>query len=223
MFNLYAVENLITNQKYYGITSLSVDERWRKHQYSYRTEKKKNDCPKFYNSIRKYGVENFNAILLESSLDPQYIENLEIEKISNDPNCLNISPGGGGMTCNSGWKHSPETIQKLKEKTPPMLGKQHSEETKRKISESQKGLQVGEKNGMYGKKQSEEFKKYMSLLMSENNPMKGKTHSPEAREKIKKNAIGRIPWNKGKTGVYSGEVLEKMRQSALDRKKRDRK
>jgi hypothetical protein len=63
----------------------------------------------------------------------------------------------------------------------------------------------------------------MSLLMSENNPMKGKTHSPEAREKIKKNAIGRIPWNKGKTGVYSEEVLEKMRQSALDRKKRDRK
>jgi group I intron endonuclease len=217
MFHLYAVENLITNQKYYGITSLSIEECWKKHQYSYKTEKKKNDFPKFYNSIRKYGEENFNVILLESSQDSQYIENLEIEKISNDADCLNVSPGGGGMTCNSGWKHSPETIQKLKEKTPPMLGKKHSEESKTKMRESQKGLQVGEKNGMYGKTHSEEFKKNMSLRMSENNPMKGKTHSPEARDKIKKNAIGRIPWNKGKTGVYSEEVREKMRQSALKR------
>lgn len=209
MFNLYAVKNLITNQKYYGITSLSVEDRWKKHQYSYKTEKKKNDCPKFYNSIRKYGEENFNVILLESSQDSQYIENLEIEKISNDADCLNVSPGGGGMTCNSGWKHSAETIQKLKEKAPPMLGKKHSEETKRKISESQKGLQVGDKNGMYGKTHSEEFKKNMSLRMSENNPMKGKTHTEDSRSKISASRVGKSSsiigmkiWNDGNAEKY---------------------
>ena len=212
MFNLYAIENSITLQKYYGITSLSVGERWKKHQYACRTEKKKNDCPKFYNSIRKYGEKNFNAVLIESSQDSQYIENLEIEKIFNDPDCLNVSPGGGGMTCNSGWKHSAETIQKLKEKEPPMLGKKHSEETKRRISESQKGLQVGEKNGMYGKNQSEEFKKNMSLRMNSDNPMKGKTHTEEARNKISASKIGKPSficgmkmWNDGNDEKYSFE------------------
>ena len=212
MFNLYAIENSITLQKYYGITSLSVGERWKKHQYACRTEKKKNDCPKFYNSIRKYGEENFNAVLLESSQDSQYLENLEIEKIFIDPDCLNVSPGGGGMTCNSGWKHSDETIQKLKEKEPPMLGKKHSEETKRRISESQKGLQIGEKNGMYGKKQSEEFKKNMSLRMNIDNPMKGKTHTEEARNKISASKIGKPSfncgmkmWNDGNDEKYSFE------------------
>jgi group I intron endonuclease len=212
MFNLYVVENLITNQKYYGITSLSVKERWKKHQYSYRTEKKKNDCPKFYNSIRKYGVENFKISLIECSTDCQHIEKLEIEKISNDTDCLNVSPGGGGMTTNPGWKHSPETIQKLKEKTPPMLGKIHSEETKRKISESQKGLQVGEKNGMYGKTQSEEWKKERSIKMMQNNPMKGKTHTEEARNKISASKIGKPSsivgmkmWNDGNNEKYSFE------------------
>lgn len=212
MFKLYAVENLITHQKYYGITSLSVEERWQKHRYSYKTEKKKNDCPKFYNSIRKYGEENFKVILLESSLDSQYIENLEIEKISNDPNCLNISSGGGGMTCNYGWKHSPETIQKLKEKTPPMLGKKHSEETKKKISESQKGLQVGEKNGMCGKTHSEEWKRERSIQMLQNNPMKGKTHTEDARNKISASRKGKPSfisgmkmWNDGNDEKYSFE------------------
>ena len=42
MQEVYAIENLITSQRYYGITSLSVEERWKKHQYAYKTEKKKN-------------------------------------------------------------------------------------------------------------------------------------------------------------------------------------
>ena len=31
----------------------------------------------------------------------------------------------------------------------------------------------------------------MSLKMSENNPMKGKTHSPEAKEKMRQAALNR--------------------------------
>jgi len=40
--------------------------------------------------------------------------------------------------------------------------------------------------------------------------MKGKTHSPETREKMRNAALGRIPWNKGKTGVYSDEIRQIM-------------
>lgn len=191
MYSLYCIENKITGQKYIGITSLKPEDRWKKHQYAYKTEKKKNDCPKFYNSIRKYGIENFELSVLKQSEDASYIEGLEVKYITENKDLLNVSPGGGGMTINSGWKHSPETIKKLKEKPPPMLGKKHSPETIEKMKDDPRRKNSGEKNGMYGKTQSEEFKKNMSLRMRENNPMKGKSHSPEAKEKMRQAALKR--------------------------------
>lgn len=75
------------------------------------------------------------------------------------------------------------------------------------------GAFYGEQNGMYGRKHSQQHKKFMSITMSgEKNPMYGKTHTKEAREKISKSAIGRKVWNKGKVGVYSEETLKKMRR-----------
>ena len=49
-----------------------------------------------------------------------------------------------------------------------------SEETRRKLSEAGKG---------------------------EKNPFYGKSHSEESKEKMSKSSKGRIPWNKGKTGL----------------------
>ena len=43
MYSLYCVENKITGQKYIGITSLKPEERWKKHQYASKTEKKVNE------------------------------------------------------------------------------------------------------------------------------------------------------------------------------------
>ena len=42
------------------------------------------------------------------------------------------------------------------------LGKHHSEETRKKLSDAHKGKQVGENNPFYGKHHSEESKKKMS-------------------------------------------------------------
>tara|TARA_Y100000780_G_scaffold132785_1_gene119551 strand:- start:274 stop:477 length:204 start_codon:yes stop_codon:yes gene_type:complete len=50
----------------------------------------------------------------------------------------------------------------------------YSEETRRKLSEAGKG---------------------------EKNPFYGKSHSEESKEKMSKSSKGRIPWNKGKTGL----------------------
>jgi group I intron endonuclease len=64
---------------------------------------------------------------------------------------------------------------------------------------------------------SEEMKlKHSILLSGENNGMFGKNHSDESKQKMKLNMKGRIPWNKGKHGIYSEEYLEKLRK--LDRK-----
>jgi len=47
---------------------------------------------------------------------------------------------------------------------------------------------------------------------------KGFRHTKKSIALMSKNQIGRIPWNKGKTGVYSKEVIEKQRQSHLGEK-----
>lgn len=48
-------------------------------------------------------------------------------------------------------------------------------------------------------------------VSGKNNPMFGKHHSAESIQKNKDNHLGKIPWNKGKRGVYSEETLKKLR------------
>ena len=68
------------------------------------------------------------------------------------------------------------------------LGKPLTEEHRRNLSESRRG----EKNHNYGRK-----------------------FTPEMRRKMSEAALGRAPWNKGKTGIYSPETLEKMSLAKL--------
>jgi hypothetical protein len=44
-------------------------------------------------------------------------------------------------------------------------------------------------------------------------PYERKPHSQETKQKIKKSNTGKIPWNKGKTEIYSEVSLEKMRKA----------
>jgi len=79
-----------------------------------------------------------------------------------------------------------ETLKnKYKEGWSPRTGHTHSEETKKKISEAQKGN-----------------KKWL-----------GKTHSEETKKKMSESHKGKAPGNKGKKA--SAETLEKMRQAKL--------
>lgn len=67
-------------------------------------------------------------------------------------------------------RKNPHTDEWKKKHSKMMIGRKHSEETKRKISDAQKGS----KNHMYGKHLSEETKKKLSLAFSgKNNPMYG--------------------------------------------------
>lgn len=89
-----------------------------------------------------------------------------------------------------GRKHTEETKLKLRQKN---LGSKQSDETKRKI-----GL------AHIGRKHSEETKRQLSELK------KGKKFSKEHREKLSTSMLGRVPWNKGKKGVWS--PTEEMRR-----------
>lgn len=104
-----------------------------------------------------------------------------------------------------------------------MYGKHHSEETKKKISESRVGRFCGEDNPNYGKHITEENRRIQSALRkaqyaNERNPFQGKKHSPEAIEIIREKAIlrnlspeYRANISKKTKEAMVGEALEKLR------------
>ena len=95
---------------------------------------------------------------------------------------------------NTGRKHSDETKRKISEaqkgEKGNMWGKKHSEETKRKISESEKGKKVSEdtrrkiSEGNKGKMLSEEQKHQISKVH------KGLKHTEEAKRKMSETRTG---------------------------------
>ena len=100
------------------------------------------------------------------------------------PNGYNLTEGGDGVL------PSEETRRKMsnshKGKIPPNKGKPMSEETKKKLSESKKGLLSGEKNPMFGKHHSEETKQKIGGVH------KGKHISEEQKKKLSVALKGRI-------------------------------
>jgi len=125
---------------------------------------------------------------------------------------------------------SEETRKKMSEshkgKTPVNKGRKMSEGQKKKISTSKKGVKyaLGRFSGMKGKKQTEETKKKISdknkgRVVLETTKVKlrkantGKKASKETKNKQSLARMGVEPWNKGQTGVYSEESLEKIRKA----------
>jgi len=84
-----------------------------------------------------------------------------------------------------GKKHTEESKRKMR-------GRIVSRETRKKLSDAQKG-KTGEKNGFYGKKHSEESKLKLSEAHKGQIPwMKGKTHSAKTRNAISERLKGNI-------------------------------
>lgn len=139
---VYQHINLITSKCYIGWTSNSMEHRWNQHV----TESiKKSINTKFQNALRKYGVECWeHKILFECDTNDE-AKSKEIELIESYDsyyNGYNSTKGGDGNNCiimsaESNMKRS--VAQKGKPKNyDRMLGKTHSDETRRKISESHK-------------------------------------------------------------------------------------
>jgi hypothetical protein len=111
----------------------------------------------------------------------------------------------GGEGC-SGYKHTDETLEKMK-------SRKHSEKTKQK---------------MRGKKRTEEFKNNLSeintgkkLNESAKEKLRNREISEETRNKMSEKKKGKTPWNKGLTGKikHSEETKEKMRNAKLGKKR----
>ena len=119
----------------------------------------------------------------------------------------------------------------------PMWGRKHTEESKRKNSESNKVSCAGENNGMFGKHHSEETRKKIGdnqrgwhhtneakekLAESAKRIHTGRKRSEESRQKMSEARKGKEPWNKGKKGLqvshmkgkhHSEETKQKLSES----------
>lgn len=169
--NIYKITNKINNKSYIGCTINKIEKRFEEHIYRcFKTDIN----TKLYNSIRKYGIENFTIELLEIC-DINVIYNKEREyivKFNTYENGLNSTFGGEGC-----------------------LGYVHSNEIRKKISRalkngnSHKGKTYDE---LYGKNKEEEkekrrvsVKKYWESLTDEEKNERSKKIKETLRKKSK--------------------------------------
>lgn len=190
-------------------------------------------------AFKKYGKENFKTtVLWEFDTEKEAFakeRELVTPDMLLDPRCYNIQEGGCGGTAGSKllikddkvvrvnpvdlpryleagyipWKrpHSEETRKKMSEshKGMPgtMKGRHHSEETKKKMSEASKGRKHTEewKQMMHDRFAGQKRDPEVIARIVATKKAKGIKMSEEARQKMSEAHKGKPAWNRGKKAV----------------------
>jgi group I intron endonuclease len=207
MYKIYLIINLENLKKYIGITKYSLEERFYQH---IKRGFLLTEAIKKYGK-EKFSIELIEEV--ESPERAYELEIFYIKKYNTKaPFGYNLTDGGDGIfgwqPSDEYRKECSERAKELhKNKKVGMYGKKHNDETKRKMSEASKGnknclgrilseetkLKISTSNK--GKTVSESTKKKISEnhydISGEKNPMYGKKHSPETIEKIRQKALER--------------------------------
>lgn len=138
---VYVHHNKINGKRYIGITK-RPRKRW------YGKGKAYEKCVFFAAAIRKYGWDNFTHYFLEDGLTLEEAGTLERKYIARYRTTdkrfgYNLAEGGQNAPTMLGKHHSEETKKKMSESA---TGRTVSEEQKRKHSECMTGLMVGSRN-----------------------------------------------------------------------------
>lgn len=143
---IYKITNKINNKIYIGCTIYSLEKRFFEHIYR---ATKTDSNTKFYNSIKKYGIENFKIELIqECDLNVIYeIEKKHITELDTYHNGLNSTFGGEGCL---GYIHSPEIRRKISKSVKE--GNSHKNKTYEEL--------YGDKSNEEKKRRKESVKKY---------------------------------------------------------------
>ena len=202
MYYIYRITNKINGKTYIG-----------QHRYKKLNDSYMGSGILLAKAKQKYGIENFTKTILEFDIptveladdwEQMYIL-FERAKGKAEYNIANGGKGSAGHRC------SEETRRKLSESHKGIpgywKGKHHSEEHKRKISEAEKGKHI-----------SEEHKRKISEAH------KGRKFSDKAIRKMSETHKGKTPWNKGKhcseeTKIKISEVLKGKHWKLIDGKR----
>jgi group I intron endonuclease len=207
---IYKFTHIATGRVYIGQTIQDANRRRLEHLSASREE---GSTTRFHNALRKYGENAFTFEVVTEASSINELNRLEVKYITeynSISNGFNLREGGDNK------QHSQESIEKMRASQKAaharrreagtdtwtrkdggaMCGKNHSKETKAKMSSAQKGK----------KKWSDEDKAKMSATR------KGRPISDTHRA----NLCGRTAWNKGKTGgTQTEEHKEKVRQAMI--------
>ena len=178
MNEVYMITNRINGKRYVGITCRGYLNRFKEHIHDALSDLPIRNTCILHNAIRKYGPDNFEIILLEKDIPDDIAGEKERYYIDLYKTFYeykigyNMTRGGGGV-----------------------VDYRHTEETKRKISNTLKGHKFPEsrnnkiKEAMIGREYKQEWRESLSKtrlgrFTKDQNPFYGKHHSDSTKEII---------------------------------------
>lgn len=144
---IYKIINDVNNKVYIGQTSETIEKRWLRHKRSRNYKKYKHIH--FYKALNKYGINHFFVSeVMKVSADTKEELKKELDKwekyyifeFNSFRNGYNSTEGGdGGMP---GFRHTEESKKKMSKSHKGVIP---TEETRRKMSLARKGFVLSEK------------------------------------------------------------------------------
>lgn len=199
MFYVYKIENLVNKKNYIGYTT-NPKQRWQRHLLNAK-ESKTERHKLIHKAIKKYGVDNFQLIILgisDSHQDILIAEKFFIKYFRSNVYTYgskfgyNLTDGGDSVY---GMRHSEETRSKMSKS---QIGRKHSEETKKKISQSNIGKHLGP---------SKETKEKIAKILRANPSRLGAILSEETKQKIGRSNSGKIRSETNREKISDGLKL----------------
>lgn len=164
---IYLITNTSNGNRYVGLTSRSIAERWAEHVEESRGSRSRRALTL---AIRKYGISAFTIAQIAEAEDWDSLCAAEVELIESlgtkAPFGYNMTDGGEGAV-----GLSEEALERMREKCRKL---RHTPEARQKISEAGRGRVM-----------SEETKVKIAIKHS------GKTLTPEHRHKLSQAKVGK--------------------------------
>lgn len=201
MGSIYKITNTVNGKSYIGQTIYDAEKaRISKHLSGSGSQLVKQ-------AIEKYGKDAFTYDILHDGIIPEFLDALEIEAIAEfntiAPHGYNLTYGGEGCSPSKQTrKKMSKAKREQKGENNPFYGKTHSEETRRVISEKNKGRERSEEHRQKHAKalRGRKFTKEHRLNISKS--LKGRKRSEKDCRKISES-------KRGKNHPFFGEILSK--------------